>query len=91
MGRAIDQDNRLDVLEKDMKELQAVVAELSQALMNTTQIHHVDLTEDLNGERNVVTEGVEVKPDEEFTPPTGKRKNTKKVEKEETRVVESLL
>lgn len=47
MGRAIDQDNRLDKLEMDMKELQGVVAELSMALKDTKQTKHIDLIEDV--------------------------------------------
>jgi len=68
MGRAINNENAIDRLEievtklkGDMEELQNVVAELSQSLMSTKQVHHLD--------------------DEEFTPPTGKRKRTAKVEK----------
>ena len=43
MGRAIDQDNRLDDHERRITELEGVVAELSQALMSTKQVSHVDL------------------------------------------------
>ena len=64
MGRAINNENAIDKLEVEvtklkgeMKELQDVVAELSQSLMSTKQVHHLD--------------------DEEFTPPTGKRKRVK--------------
>ena len=64
MGRAINNENAIDKLEievtklkGEMKELQDVVAELSQSLMSTKQVHHLD--------------------DEEFTPPTGKRKRVK--------------
>jgi len=45
MGRAIDQDNRLDDHEVRIKTLEGVVAELSSSLMHTKQIKHVDLTE----------------------------------------------
>ena len=78
MGRAIAHENDIDFLKrenreikKDIKELKDVVAELSEALMQTTQVHHVDLTED------VKSSGTVVEPDEEFTPPAGKRKKTK--------------
>ena len=46
MGRAIGMENDIDVLKREMKELQGVVAELSEALMSTTQVHHVDLHDD---------------------------------------------
>ena len=64
MGRAINDRKDIDRLKIEMKELQDVVAELSQALVNTKQIHHLD--------------------DEEFTPPAGKRKKTRRVEKNKT-------
>ncbi len=73
MGRAINQDNRLDDHERRLKLLEDALTEMIQ-----TEIHHVDLTEDLNDKRNVVAEGVTIEPDEEFTPPVGKRKKTKK-------------
>ena len=49
MGRAINNENAIDKLEievtklkGEMKELQDVVAELSQSLMSTKQVHHLD-------------------------------------------------
>jgi hypothetical protein len=60
MGRAIDQDNRLDDHERRLKLIEDALEELVQ-----TRVHHVDLTE-----------SVEIKPDEEFTPPAGRRKKT---------------
>ena len=45
MGRAIDQDNRLDDHQRRIEALEGVVAELSSSLMHTKQIKHVDLTE----------------------------------------------
>ena len=42
MGRAINTANDIATLKREMKELQDVVAELSQALVNTKQIHHLD-------------------------------------------------
>jgi GDP-D-mannose dehydratase len=69
MGRAIDMENRQDALEHRLKLVEDALEEMIQ-----TRVHHVDLT-DIN---NVKAEGVEVKPDEEFTPPTGKRKKTSK-------------
>ena len=69
MGRAINNENDIDTLKmevkelqelkRDVRELQGVVAELSEALMSTKQVHHVDM-------------------DEEFMPPAGKRKRTTK-------------
>ena len=47
MGRAINNENDIDTLKREMKELQDVVAELSEALMHNTQVHHVDLTEEV--------------------------------------------
>ena len=79
MGRAIDQDNRLDDHERRLKLIEDALEEMIQ-----TKVHHVDLT-DIN---NVKAEGVEVKPDEEFTPPVGKRK---KIKTEKPEKVESLL
>ena len=46
MGRAIDHENEIYKLKIEMKELQDVVAELSEALMSTKQVHHVDLHDD---------------------------------------------
>ena len=49
MGRAINNENAIDRLEievtrmkGEMKELQDVVAELSNALISTKQVHHLD-------------------------------------------------
>tara|TARA_Y100000310_G_C20021745_1_gene507696 strand:- start:273 stop:497 length:225 start_codon:yes stop_codon:yes gene_type:complete len=65
MGRAIDMENKFDALEARLKLVEDALEEMIQ-----TRVHHVDLTED------VKPIGVEVKPDEEFLPPTGKRKKT---------------
>ena len=46
MGRAIDQDNRLDKLEIQMKEIEEVVAELAMALKDTKQTKYIDLVEE---------------------------------------------
>ena len=46
MGRAIDHENDIDKLKIEVKELQDVVAELSEALMSTKQVHHVDMDEE---------------------------------------------
>ena len=82
MGRAIDQDNRLDDHERRIKLMEDALEEMIQ-----TRVHHIDLTEDLNDERDVVAEGVTIEPDEEFTPPVGKRKSTPKTTKSKTATV----
>ena len=56
MGRAINHENEIDILKKEVRELQVlkkeveelqdVVAELSEALMSTKQVHHVDMDEE---------------------------------------------
>ena len=71
MGRAIDMENSIHALENRVKLVEDALEEMIQ-----TRVHHVDLTEDLNDERNVVAEGVELKPDEVYTAPVGKRKKT---------------
>ena len=84
MGRAIDMENKLETLDRRLKLVEDALEELVQ-----TRVHHVDLHDALDKHesdiRNTVAEGVEVKPDEEFTPPAGKRKKTK------PRKVESML
>ena len=77
MGRAIDQNKRLDEHERRLKLVEDALEEMVQ-----TRIHHVDLHSDT---RNVMAEGVE----EEFTPPAGKRKKTTKVEKSNTKAEKS--
>ena len=76
MGRAIEQDNRLDGHDREFEKMNKRIKLMEDALeeMIQTKVHHVDLT-DIG---NVNAEGVEVEPDEEFTPPVGRRKKTKK-------------
>ena len=69
MGRAIDMENSLRALENRIKLVEDALEEMIQ-----TRVHHVDLT-DMD---NTGTEGVEIKPDEEFTPSVGKRTKTTK-------------
>ena len=70
MGRAIDQDNRLDDHERRLKLVEEALEEMVQ-----TRIHHVDL-------HDFEPDADELSDKEEFTPPAGKRKKTtKKVEK----------
>ena len=79
MGRAIDQDNRLDGHDGKLdghdhrlQLLEDAVEELLRSLASTKKVHHVDLHDD-----------------EEFTPPVGKRKKTTKVEKSNTKAEKS--
>tara|TARA_Y100000310_G_scaffold91326_1_gene88658 strand:- start:601 stop:882 length:282 start_codon:yes stop_codon:yes gene_type:complete len=82
MGAKINMENDIDKLKIQVKELQDVVAELSEALMQTKQVHRVDLNNELDRhEKNIreenaafaetKVEGLEVEPD------TGKRKKKK--------------
>jgi len=66
MGRAIDQDNRLDSHDSRLNDYERRLKLVEDALeeMVQTRVHHVDLHDK-----------------EEFTPPVGKRKKTVKVEK----------
>ena len=84
MGRAIDMENRIDDHDRRLKLVENALEELVQ-----TRIHHVDLTD----EKTLRAEGIEVKPDEEFTPPVGRRevKKYKVVSNEKVRKVESML
>ena len=69
MGRAIDMENSLHALETRVKLVEDALEEMIQ-----TRVHHVDLT-DID---NTKVKGVEIEPDEEFTPPVGKRTKTTK-------------
>ena len=80
MGRAIDQDNRLDDHERRLKLVEDALEELSRELVSTTKVHHVDLHSDI--EDNVEIEGKEIKP-------TKTKKTTEK--KSKVKVVDSLL
>ena len=82
MGRAIDQDNRLDALEHRLKLVEDALEEMIQ-----TRVHHVDLHDELDKHESDIR-NVVVKPDEEFTPPAGKRKKTKSTKPKR---VESML
>ena len=78
MGRAIDMENKIDNHEHRLKLVEDALEELVQ-----TRVHHIDLTD----EKTLRAEGIEVTPDEEFTPPSGrhKTKKSKTVNKKETR------
>ena len=79
MGRAIDMENKIDALDRRLKLVEDALEEVVQ-----TRVHHVDLHSDLDKHRNLdkhesdlrnaVVEGVDVEPEEEFTPPAGTRK-----------------
>ena len=80
MGRAINMENKIDMLESRLKLVEDALEELVQ-----TKIHHVDLHSEIDEhERNIrdvktdkiTLKGVEVEPDEDFLPPAGKRKKT---------------
>ena len=76
MGAKINMENRQDDLEKRLKLVENALEEL---LQNGTRVHHVDLAEDITDSRNVRTEGIEVKPDEEFRAPVVVKKKRKAV------------
>ena len=69
MGRAINNENRLDDHERRLKLVEDALEELVQ-----TRVHHVDLND-------FEADADELSDKEEFTPPAGKRKKTVKVEK----------
>ena len=71
MGRAIDQDNRLDRHEHRLGKHDHRIKLLEDALeeMVHTRVHHVDL-------HNFEADADELSDKEEFTPPAGKRKKT---------------
>tara|TARA_R100001594_G_scaffold93172_1_gene127504 strand:- start:404 stop:682 length:279 start_codon:yes stop_codon:yes gene_type:complete len=92
MGRAIDQDNRLDDHERRLKLVEDALEEMIQ-----TRVHHVDLHNDLHTdkddrmaehERKVREENKTVEPDETFTAPKTESKKTKS---KKPKRVESLL
>ena len=82
MGRAIDQDNILEDHERRLKFIEGALEDMIQ-----TKVHHIDLHDELDKhEESIRAEGVEVTPNEEFTPSAVKRKKITKPKK-----VESLL
>ena len=72
MGRAIDQDNRLDKNESTLADHSRRLEILEDAFeeMIQTKVHHVDL-------HNLEPDADELSDKEEFTPPAGKRKRAK--------------
>ena len=64
MGRAIDQDNRLEDHERRIKLMEDALEEMIQ-----TRVHHVDLSDDLN----VKTEDIE-----DEVPAVTRKKTTRK-------------
>ena len=86
MGRAIDQDNRLDDHDREIKlikdnhgrRLKLIEDALEEMIQ--TKVHHVDLHDELDKhEAEIRKEKIELKQDEEYTAPVGKRKKTTKV------------
>ena len=77
MGRAIEQDNRLDGHDREFEKMNKRIKLMEDALeeMIQTKVHHVDLVEDVAPTK---IEGSVLEPDEEYTAPVGKRKKTKK-------------
>lgn len=71
MGRAIDMENNLQALEMRLKLVEDALEELVQ-----TRVHHVDLVNDTTDTTTTRVTGTTVEPNEEFTPPVGKRKKT---------------
>ena len=77
MGRAIDMENKLELLEARLKLVEDALEEMIQ-----TRVHHVDIHDELDKheerirEENTTIKGTKIKPDEEFTPPVGTRKKT---------------
>tara|TARA_R100001530_G_scaffold12844_1_gene11913 strand:- start:204 stop:452 length:249 start_codon:yes stop_codon:yes gene_type:complete len=73
MGRAINFENKLDVIETRLKLVEDALEEMIQ-----TRVHHVDIHDELDKHEERIREEntVEVEPDEKFTPPAGKRKKT---------------
>ena len=67
MGIRINMEKRIDDIDHRLKLVEDAMEELIQ-----TRVHHVDLTD----EKNLKPEGVELKPDEEYVLPVGKRKKT---------------
>ena len=81
MGRAIEQDGRLDGHDVKLEEHDKRIKLMEDALeeMIQTKVHHIDLHNEMdNHEERIRKENNVVEPDEEFTPPAGKRKRTTK-------------
>ena len=83
MGRAIEVDNRIQILQDKNDDLDRRLKLVEDALEEL--LEDVDLPEDTS---DMVADGIEVGKDETFTPPVGKSKKTKTKKPE---VVESLL
>ena len=77
MGIAIDHDKRLDDHEKRITLIEDALEEMLQ-----TRVQHVDLSSIDEHEKKIREEnGISVRPDEEFTPPSGRRKKPTKKSK----------
>ena len=84
MGRAINNENRLDSHDSRLNDYDRRLKLIEDALEELvhTRVHHVDLHD---GDKEFIDRLKE----EEFTPPAGKRKRTTKVEKNNTETEKS--
>ena len=65
MGRAINNENKLEDHERRLNLIENLLEELVQ-----TRVHHVDLQDEMDKhEENIRRENSVLQPDEEFTPP----------------------
>ena len=72
MGIRINMEKRIDDIDHRLKLVEDAMEELIQ-----TRVHHVDLHDEMDKhEKSIRAEGVELKPDEEYVLPVGKRKKT---------------
>ncbi len=81
MGRAINNENDISDLKLSRDNHGRRIKLLEDALeeMIQTKVHHVDLHDELDKhEAEIRKEKIELKPDEEYTAPVGKRKKTTK-------------
>ena len=89
MGRAIEHENKIARIEKKQElsdgvqedqllMINQILKRLDNLEENNTQVHHVDLTEDVTSETTPTIKGTTLEPDEEYTAPVGKRKKTTK-------------
>ena len=80
MGRAIDQDNRLDDHDKRIEILEGVVEELSRSLMNTKKTKNVDLHDALEQHEREIRENLEKEEVKKTTKAKSKVKKTVEVD-----------
>ena len=80
MGRAIDQDNRLDDHDRRIEILEGVVEELSRSLMNTKKTKNVDLHDALEQHEREIRENLEKEEVKKTTKAKSKVKKTVEVD-----------